>query len=198
MNSKPYSESCDQNRNPIFKVIEPLFCDKKSVLEIGSGTGQHAVYFAKKMPHLIWHCSDQIEYHHGINLWLNEASLKNAPPPIPLNVSEDSWPKMDVDAIFSANTVHIMSWRNVIDFIENAYKLLNKNGLLVLYGPFNYNNTYTSESNARFDHWLKDRDPKSGIRDFEALDNLAKNSGLQHISDTQMPANNRILCWQKK
>lgn len=198
MNSKPYSESCDQNRNPIFEVIEPLFQDCKSILEIGSGTGQHAIYFAKNMPHLIWQCSDQIEYHQGIKLWLDEASLANTPPPIPLNVSKDNWPEQNFDAVFSANAVHIMSWKNVTDLIENACKLLNHNGLLVLYGPFNYNNAYTSESNARFDIWLKERDPKSAIRNFEDIDTLAKNFAMQLISDVEMPANNRILCWQKK
>ncbi len=197
MTPKPYSESCDQNRDPIFEVIEPLFRKKEKVLEIGSGTGQHAIYFAKKMPHLIWQCSDQTEYHEGINLWLNEASLENTPPPIPLNVSEDIWPKINIDVVFSANTVHIMSWKNVTDFIENSCKLLNSQGLLVLYGPFNYNNTYTSESNSRFDSWLKMRDPKSGIRDFEAIDTLAKNSGMHAINDFEMPANNRVLCWKK-
>ncbi len=194
---KPYSESCDQNRNPILEVIQPLLTNKKSVLEIGSGTGQHAVYFAKKMPHLIWYTSDQLEYHKGIIQWLNEANLSNTPNPIQLNVSTDNWPTITVDAIFSANALHIMSWQNVVDFMQLAGELLTSGGLLLLYGPFNYNNSYTSESNARFDQWLKERDPKSGIRDFEALNKLALNSGLTLMNDYAMPANNRILCWEK-
>lgn len=194
---KPYSESCLQNQEPILEVIEPLFKNKKSILEIGSGTGQHAVYFASKMPHLIWQSSDQIEYHNGIKQWLADASLTNTPPPISLNVSTDTWPELEVDAIFSANAVHIMSWENVKDFIKNAGYLLDIGGLLVLYGPFNYDNAYTSESNARFDVWLKQRDSRSGIRDFEAVNKLAEQSGLQLKDDYAMPANNRILYWEK-
>lgn len=194
---KPYSESCDQNRDPILKIIQPLFAKKKRVLEIGSGTGQHAVYFAAKMPHLIWQTSDQKIYHEGIKQWLAEACLTNTPPPIALNVSTDAWPSIKVDAIFSANAVHIMSWDNVKDFIKNAGYLLDSSGLLVLYGPFNYNNKYTSESNANFDQWLKQRDPKSAIRDFEAVDELAQAVGLQLKDDVSMPANNRLLCWEK-
>jgi cyclopropane fatty-acyl-phospholipid synthase-like methyltransferase len=194
---KPFSESCNQNREPIIKIIQPLLADKKSVLEVGSGTGQHAVYFAKKMPHLIWHCSDRQENHEAIKQWLAEANLDNTPPPIALNVSTDSWPALPVDAIFSANAVHIMSRKNVVDFIKNAGELVNKGGLLMLYGPFNYNNAYTSDSNASFDVWLKQRDSKSGIRDFEAMDKLAQDAGMKLLEDFTMPANNRILCWEK-
>lgn len=195
--NKPYSESCDQNREPIFEVIQPLLEDKKSVLEIGSGTGQHAVYFAQKMPQLIWQTSDQQAYHEGIKLWLNDANLDNTPPPLSLNVSSDIWPDQNFDVVFSANAVHIMAWDNVVDFFENAPKLLNKGGLFILYGPFNYNQKYTSESNARFDIWLKQRDPHSAIRDFEALDDLAQKAGMVLQSDHALPANNRILVWEK-
>lgn len=194
---KPYSESCDQNRDAILEIIKPLFKNLKGVLEVGSGTGQHAIYFAKEMPHLIWHSSDQAEYHDGIKQWLADAKLDNTPAPIELNVSTNDWPKLDVEAIFSANSVHIMTWENVIDFINNAGKLLETNGLLVLYGPFNYDNDYTSKSNAIFDVWLKERDPDSGIRDFEAVDKLAQQVGLTLKEEYEMPANNRILCWQK-
>jgi len=194
---KPYSESCDQNRDAILAILKRLFENKTRILEIGSGTGQHAVYFSQHMPHLIWQCSDQKEYHDGINQWLDEANLKNTLKPIALNVSTDSWPDIDIDAIFSANAVHIMSWENVVDFFKNAGKLLPEKGLLVLYGPFNFNNQYTSESNAHFDHWLKQRDPKSGIRNFEDLDNLAKQAGLKFQENIPMPANNRILSWEK-
>jgi cyclopropane fatty-acyl-phospholipid synthase-like methyltransferase len=178
-------------------VIQPLLADKKHVLEVGSGTGQHAVYFAQLMPHLIWHTSDQIEYHKGIKRWLDEAGLDNTPQPIALNVSNDSWPSITVDAIFSANAVHIMSWQNVVDFFGNTPKLLNPGGLFILYGPFNYGGQYTSESNARFDQWLKQSDPESGVRDFEDLDKLANATNMTLKHDIEMPANNRILCWQK-
>ena len=194
---KPYSESCDQNRDPIFEVIQPLLKASKKVLEVGSGTGQHAVYFAKNMPHLIWQTSDQQPYHEGIKLWLADAQLDNTPTPIALNVSSDTWPDEQFDVVFSANAVHIMGWDNVVDFFANAPKLLNSGGLFILYGPFNYNQQYTSESNARFDIWLKQRDPQSGIRDFEALDKLANNAGMKIKEDYALPANNRILVWEK-
>jgi len=197
---KPFSESCDQNREPILNVIRPLFSDITNILEIGSGTGQHAVFFAEKMPHLIWHTSDQLAYHEGIKQWLVEAALENTRPPIALNVSTDDWSAIKnkhIDAIFSANAVHIMSWENVVDFIKNAGDLLPINGLLVLYGPFNYNHAYTSESNARFDIWLKQQNSQSAIRDFEAIDQLANKVGLMLQDDVEMPANNRILCWKK-
>ncbi len=194
---KPYSESCDQNREPILEVILPLLKGKKNVLEIGSGTGQHAVYFAQKMPHLIWQTSDQQPYHDGIKLWLSDAKLDNTPAPIALNVSSDTWPDEKFDVIFSANAVHIMGWDNVVDFFEKAPKLLSSGGLFILYGPFNYNQQYTSESNARFDIWLKQRDPQSAIRDFEALDILAHDAGMTIKADHALPANNRILVWEK-
>ena len=194
---KPYSESCIQNQQHILKVLQPLLSTKKHVLEIGSGTGQHAVYFAKHMPHLIWQTSDQIEYLEGIQLWLDEAGLNNTPPPIPLNVSSNLWPTIEVDTIFSANAVHIMSWQNVIDFFTNAATVLKPEGLFILYGPFNYFGQYTSESNARFDQWLKQSDPNSGIRDFDALNELALKAGMIIAGDMEMPANNRILYWAK-
>jgi len=205
--NKPYSESCDQNREPIFDVIQPLLANKKHVLEVGSGAGQHAVYFAKKMPHLIWQTSDQIAYHAGIKQWLSDADLPNTPPPLKLDVSNDTWPnvnddtqnlKQGYDVIFSANAVHIMSWQNVLDFINNAGKLLESKGLFILYGPFNYNNAYTSESNARFDVWLKNNNPESGIRNFETINELAEERSLRLINDYSMPANNRILAWVKQ
>lgn len=195
---KPYSAACDQNRHAILDVIKPLLSNKKKILEIGSGTGQHAVFFAKEMPHLIWQSSDRIENHEGIQQWLEEENLDNTPAPIALDVSHDVWPKITVDAIFSANAVHIMAWDNVVDFFKQAGNLLEKNAFFILYGPFNYKGEYTSNSNKRFDAWLKNRDPNSAIRDFEALDQLAKEAGLLFVEDFEMPANNRILQWIKR
>lgn len=194
---KPYSAACDQNRYAILDIIKPLLSEKRTVLEIGSGTGQHALFFAQEMPHLIWQTSDRVENHAGILQWLQEAKLNNTPPPISLNVSKDKWPKINVDAIFSANAVHIMAWESVIDLFENAGKLLLKGALFILYGPFNYNGNYTSDSNKRFDSWLKSRDPKSGIRDFEALNKLANEANLSFVEDFDMPENNKILQWVK-
>ena len=194
---KPYAESCDQNREPILAVIQPLLADCSSVLEIGSGTGQHAVFFAGNMPRLVWQTSDCEQYHHGINQWLQEARLDNTRAPITLDVSTSKWPQQTFDAVFSANTVHIMHWPEVEAMFSGVASVLKSNGKFLLYGPFNYNGRYTSESNARFDRRLKDGDPDSGIKNFEDLDRLAQQAGLRLHNDYTMPANNRILYWEK-
>jgi len=194
---KPYAESCDENREPILSVIQPLLKDCSCVLEIGSGTGQHAVYFAGKLPHLVWHTSDCAKYNTGINMWLQEAGLENTPAPLELNVSISAWPEQRFDAVFSANTAHIMHWPDVEAMFAGVGAVLTSAGRFLLYGPFNYDNHYTSDSNARFDSWLKSRDPESGIRNFEALDKLAQQAGMLLRYDYEMPANNRILYWEK-
>ncbi|HIE56587.1 MAG TPA: DUF938 domain-containing protein [Chromatiaceae bacterium] len=193
---KPYAESCDQNRDPILEVLRPLLSACASVLEIGSGTGQHAVYFAEKMPHLNWQPSDREENIPGIHLWRNEARLPNVREPVVLDVATKPWPVLDVQAVFSANTVHIMAWWQVKALFQGVGELLSEGGLFLLYGPFNYHGEYTSDSNRRFDEWLKARDPDSGVRDFEALNELAEQAGMVLEADIAMPANNRILCWK--
>ncbi len=194
---KPYSESCDQNRAPILAVIEGVLADCRAVLEIGSGTGQHAVAFARQLPHLVWHTSDCLENHAGIQLWLDEAGLSNVRSPLRLDVLQTEWPNIEVDAIFTANTAHIMDWQAVQAMFAGAGRLLANGGQFLMYGPFNYGNRYTSDSNARFDEWLKARDPLSGIRNFEDLARLAGQVGMVLKNDYAMPANNRILHWQK-
>jgi len=196
--NKPYAEACDRNRGPILSVIEPLFADCKSVLEIGSGTGQHAVYFAARLSHLVWQTSDVKENHADIKAWLDDAKLTNVRDPVLLDVKQKNWPDIKADTVFSANTAHIMDQDGVKAMFSGVGRILPAQGKFVLYGPFNYNKQYTSDSNARFDVWLKARDPQSGIRNFEDLDNLAKAAGMIFIQDYEMPANNRILHWQKK
>lgn len=193
---KPYAESCDENRAPILAVLMHLFRDIQSVLEIGSGTGQHGVYFAAAMPHLIWHTSDVAENLPGIGAWLEEAALPNLRDPIPLDVS-GVWPAMAYDGVFSANTAHIMSWTEVEQMFQGIGRVLKPGGCFALYGPFNYRGEYSSDSNRRFDLWLKSRNPLSGIRDFEALDKLAALNRLGFTEDVEMPVNNRILVWRR-
>ena len=190
---KPYSESCDQNKEPILSVISPVFSSLSSVLEIGSGTGQHALYFAEKMPHLRWFTSDCQSYLDGINMWLADAALPNVEPPFELDVTSSKWPQLDIDAVFTANSIHIMNQQNVIDFMSGVGRLLKEQGSLMIYGPFNYNGSYTSESNESFDRWLKERDAASGIKPFEEMLALAENNGMSLLTDYEMPANNRIL-----
>ncbi len=194
---KPYSESCDQNKDVILHVISPLFSTASNVLEIGSGTGQHALYFAEKMPSLRWHTSDCLPYLEGIKMWLHDAKLKNVMPPFELNVTTSPWPQLNIDAVFTANAVHIMQPQDVDNLFSGVGRLLKPQGSLIIYGPFNYNGAYTSSSNESFDQWLKNRDPLSGIKDFEEMVELAENNGLQLITDYEMPANNRILHFVK-
>ena len=193
---KPYAPACERNREPILAVLRECFADRRDVLEVGSGTGQHAVHFAAAMPWLSWQCSDRAEHLPGIRLWLDEAGLPNTPAPIELDVS-GAWARRRFDAVFSANTLHIMGWPEVQQFFEGVDAVLATDGVLAAYGPFNYGGEYTSDSNREFDAWLKARDPRSGIRDFEAVDALAREIGLTLMDDVAMPANNRTLVWRR-
>ncbi len=197
---KPFSEACERNRDPVAAVLQRHLRDCRTVLEIGSGTGQHAVHFAAAMPWLIWQCSDRAEYLPGIQAWLDEAGLPNTPTPIELDVTHAPWPlplSRAYDAAFSANTLHIMSWSAVEAFFAGLGPALADAATLIVYGPFKYNGAYTSDSNRAFDGQLMARDARSGIRDFEAVDALARTLGLRLIEDVAMPANNRCLVWQR-
>jgi cyclopropane fatty-acyl-phospholipid synthase-like methyltransferase len=193
---KSYSSACDRNRDPILAVLREHFADRHHVLEIGSGTGQHAAYFAAALPHLTWQTSDLEENLPGIQAWLDEAALPNAPAPIALDVN-GPLPFAGYDAVFSANTLHIMSWLEVQRFFLRLNELVAADFKLAVYGPFNYGGRFTSESNAAFDASLKARAPHMGIRDFEAVDKLARAVGLKLIADVAMPANNRTLVWRR-
>jgi len=194
---KPFAESSEQNKTPILAVLQRYCVDASTVLEIGSGTGQHAVFFAGQFPHLTWLASDKAENHAGIQIWLEESALSNIEGPLLLDVNQDAWPVEEVDFVFSANTVHIMGWPSVQKMFAGIGQVLKQGSLFCLYGPFNYNGKFTSESNAQFDLWLKQRDAVSGVRDFDALQQLADKAGLTFVEDIEMPANNRILLWRK-
>ena len=194
---KPYAESCDINKEPILDVLRKLFSDRKHVLEIASGTGQHAVHFGRAMPHLTWQTSELKENHAGIQAWLDEAQLPNVHAPVLIDANAEDWPVTHCDAIFNANTVHIISWPEVEKLFAGIGRVLDAGGILCMYGPFNYGGKFTSESNARFDVWLKARDPRSGVRDFDALNTLAEAQGMTLLDDIEMPINNRTLVWQR-
>ena len=193
---KPYADACDRNREPILEVLRQHFADRHRVLEIGSGTGQHAVHFAAALPQLIWQTSDCEPSLAGIRLWLEEAAMPNLPQPILLDVT-GSWPDERFDAVFSANTLHIMGWAEVRALFAALPRVLTSDAILVVYGPFNYDGRFTSPSNAAFDEWLKQRSARSGIRDFAAVDELARSIGFTLIEDRAMPANNRTLVWRR-
>ncbi|MBP0117041.1 MAG: DUF938 domain-containing protein [Candidatus Nitrotoga sp.] len=194
---KPYSEACEKNQSAILEVLQDVLSRQHHVLEIASGTGQHAVHFGRALPHLTWQTSELPHNHAGIRAWLDEAALPNVLPPVALDVTDARWPAGVVDAIFNANTVHIVSEPEVERMFAGIARTLSAGGILCLYGPFNYHKNFTSESNARFDVWLKSRNPESGIRDFEVIDQLAKTHGLRLLQDVAMPSNNRTLVWQR-
>ena len=195
---KPYAESCERNRTPILEVLRVELAGKSRLLEIGSGTGQHAVYLAPEFPRLVWQTSDVVEAHADIKAWLAESGLANVLPPLTLDVCKGDWPSQRYDAVLSANTAHWMSWSEVECLFSGVGRTLEVDGVFCLYGPFSYRGEYNSESNARFDRWLKARDPSSGIRDFEAVDELARRAGMTLRKDYEMPANNRTLVWSKQ
>lgn len=192
---KPFSAACERNREPILAVLRPHLEGQQRLLEVGSGTGQHAVHFAAAMPQLQWQCSDRAEYLHGIRAWLNEAALPNTPPPLTLDVS-GVWP-MPFDAVFTANTLHIMGWPEVQRFFAALPAVLTADAVLIVYGPFNYDGAFTSTSNAAFDADLRSRGAHMGIRDFEAVNALASEAGLRLLQDHALPANNRCIVWQR-
>jgi len=185
---KPFSEASERNREPILAVLKRIFADRRAVLEIGSGTGQHAAYFAPELPQLAWQPSDVAENLPGIRAW--------GVSPIELDVDR-AWPQLEVDAVFSANTAHILSWTQVERMFAGVARLLPAGGLFALYGPFHYGGQPTSESNARFDAMLRVRDPASGVRNFEDICTLAQTVGLMLAEDNAMPANNRLLVFRK-
>lgn len=195
---KPYSPACERNRDPILDVLKPYFSDRHRALEIGSGTGQHAVHFAAAMPHLRWQSSDRAAYLPGIRQWLGEEALPNTPEPLTLDVNDD-WGRLHqrFDAVFTANTLHIMSWPEVERLFAQLPAVLDDNAKLVIYGPFNYGGQFSSASNAAFDATLKADQPHRGIRDFEAVHALVEALGFTLVQDVPMPANNRCLLWQR-
>ncbi|QKT03720.1 DUF938 domain-containing protein [Ectothiorhodospiraceae bacterium 2226] len=194
---KPYAPACDQNKAPILAVLRRHLPAQGTLLEIGSGTGQHAVHFAAAFPRLTWITSDLPEHHPGIRAWLDEAGLPNLRGPLALDVKHADWPIGAFDAVFSANTAHIMDWPSVESLFRGVSRSLRRGGVFCLYGPFHYGGRPSAESNARFDAWLRARDPASGVRNFEDLDALAEAGGLRLREDVPMPADNRTLVWTR-
>lgn len=195
--TKPFSQACENNKNHILKVLQPALQNAGSVLEVGSGTGQHSVFFAQQLPHLQWYTSDREVNHQGIRLWHDEVQLTNLHPPLQLDLN-DPWPVKKVDAIYTANTFHIVSWELITRFFAGVKQHLNEQGVVCVYGPFKYKGEFTSPSNNEFNSLLQSRDPLSGIRDFEAVEQLAVHSGLKLLSDTAMPANNQLLIFKRQ
>jgi cyclopropane fatty-acyl-phospholipid synthase-like methyltransferase len=195
MLNPPFAQAAEENKRVILEAIRPWLRGK--VLEIGSGTGQHAVYFAAELPELQWQTSDLQPNLAGIRAWIDQSGLENLPPPLLFDVFGD-WPRDRYDTIYSANCFHIMDAAAVARCMDGCGSCLGEGGHLVVYGPFNYNGDFTSESNARFDAMLKASGQGAGIKDFEWLDGLAQAAGMSLQADIEMPANNRSLVWKKR
>jgi hypothetical protein len=189
----PFSEACERNKGPILEVLRVAFADRSQVLEIGSGTGQHAVHFAAGLSHLIWHPTEQLKYLPDLAARIKQEGGSNLRPPTVLDVKQAIWPMRSADAAFSANTLHIMSWPEVLDLFRGLDAILAGAGVLCVYGPFRYDGRYTSDSNRDFDRMLQERDPLSGLRDISAVTGLAARYGLALKADHDLPANNRLL-----
>ena len=198
--NKPFSQACENNKRPILSFLKNIFANKHHVLEIGSGTGQHACFFGQHLPNLIWQTSDLLENHQGINLWLDEANCTNILKPIEIDLNKP-WKipqsNQPIDGLYTANTLHIISWPLVVKFFEGISQNVSVSANVCIYGPFNYKGKFTSESNANFDVWLKERDVNSGIRNIEDIISLGKAAGLNLDDDHAMPANNRLLVFTK-
>ncbi|MFT4612889.1 MAG: cyclopropane fatty-acyl-phospholipid synthase-like methyltransferase [Bacteroidia bacterium] len=198
MSDLPYSQACENNRDYIFEVLKSAFADQVKVLEIGSGTGQHACYFAQRMPWLRWQPSDLPENLLNLHARCRAFTGTNLAPEVALDVAQDPWPLVIPEAIYTANTFHIMPYAAV----QRLFAMLDREAadgtVLAVYGPFNYGGQYTVDSNARFDEWLAQQNPLSAIRHFESVNELAASAGFVLQSDNTMPANNRLLVWQRR
>lgn len=197
MNNKPFNQACENNKQPILNVISSYFKAGDQVMEIGSGTGQHALYFCQQLPEVNWIPCEIPQNMNTLAAGLAGEKLANLMPSQELDVRQKIWPVHDLDGLFSANCLHIMPAAFNADFFRGASEVLLPGAILCVYGPFKYQGEFTSDSNASFDDWLKNRDPLSGIRDFENVNQLAKNNGLELVEDRAMPANNQCLLWRK-
>jgi len=196
---KQSSPSCERNKDFILAVLKELLPGSGTVLEIGSGTGQHAAFFAAGLPQLVWQPTDLPENFPSIRAWSAEAGLPNLRAPLELDLlaGVEHWPLTSAAAIVCINTVHIVAWQGVENLFAGAGRVLSPGGVLYVYGAYRYAARPLEPSNETFDQWLKARDPQSGVRDFEAVNALAQRHGLALAGDRAMPGNNRSIWWNK-
>lgn len=191
-----WSDAAERNSAPIAEVLAQWLPESARVLEIGSGTGQHAVCFAHRLKPGVWQASDRREYLTDLSERIRREA-DQLPPPIELDVVDSPWPPGPWDAVFSANTLHIMPWENTPVLLESSARVLAAGGLLVIYGPFHDRGRFDTESNRRFDQSLRMRDPAMGLRDAREIAAIAKRAGLRPEAEIAMPANNRTLIFRK-
>jgi len=194
---KQFAPACERNKEPILTVLKEILPRAGTVLEIGSGTGQHAAYFAAQLPHLTWQPTDVPNGLASIRAWAEEAGLDNLRPPRGLDLASANWPVTSADAVVCINTIHIVAWNAVENLYAFAARALPRGGVMYVYGPYRYAARALEPSNEEFDKWLKARDPQSGVRNFEDVDALATKHGLVLAGDRAMPANNRSIWWVK-
>lgn len=192
---KPFAPAAQRNQQPILDVMRNLIANDDRVFEFGSGTGQHACHISAALPGIYWQPSDLADKLPGIRQWIIESTCKNISDPIALDLAQKTTPEYTADICFTANTLHIVSWQNVINLFRHTITILGHRGSLLVYGPININGEYTSEGNRQFDAQLQSSNPESGIRDLEALDTLAAEHGMQSVQRITMPANNHLLHW---
>lgn len=197
MKVKSFSQACENNKNPIFAVLADRLENVSTLLEIGSGTGQHAIFFTERLSQLTWQTTDQGEYFPQLKQLIGSHHCAQLPEPLVLDVNQDKWPVESCEVIFTANSLHIMSWLSVQKLFCGVDKYLQKNGDFYIYGPFNYQGGFTSDSNKAFDLRLKESNAERGIRHFEDIKQLADNISLELLNDFTMPANNRLLHFRK-
>lgn len=198
MTERPFAESAARNAAPILEVLRREFRAARDVLEIGSGTGQHAVTFAAEMPQLRWQTSDLDENRAGIRAWIGEAGLDNVMPPLLLDVRDASVAPASFDAAFSANTAHIMGMDGVRRMFSIVGDALRSDGVFCLYGPFRIGGAFNAPGNEAFDADLRQRDAMMGIRDLETLDQFGAACGLHRKRLLAMPSNNYIAVWKRR
>lgn len=196
--NKPFSQACENNKLAILQVISNYFKAGDRILEVGSGTAQHAIYFCQLLPEISWIPCEILANMSTLAAAMSGDKPANLMPAKVLDVTQQEWPVMDLDGLFSANCLHIMPEILSADFFRGAGEVLKPGAILCVYGPFKYDGDFTSDSNAHFDLWLKDRDALSGIRDFEKINQLAKDYDFALIEDRDMPANNQCLIWRKE
>jgi len=197
MSNLPFSEACERNKEPILEALGRIFPTSGRVLEIGSCTGQHLVFFAPSFPELSWQPSDQLDYLEGLSARIRLEGSPNILEAIELDVSKE-WPGQLFDAVYSSNTAHIMSWESVCAMFAGVGSCLLPGGVFCLYGPFNEGGRFTTVSNQDFDCSLRARDATQGIRDLEALETLASGQQMKLTQQLRLPANNCLLVFHKE
>lgn len=195
---KTPTNPCDRNQGPILEILKEIISpENRNLFEIGSGTAQHAIFMAPQFPKISWTTSEIAANTKVVKDNLLEAKIPNIKGPFQFEIGKDQFPKGSFDLVFTANTFHIMAWKQCKTLMKMLGTNLGEGAQVIIYGPFNYNGTFTSESNANFDKWLKERNPESGIRSFEDINNNMTKNGFSLYKDFEMPANNRILVFTK-